>query len=101
MAPVTQRCGPLHRCPSSSSVQRDLASDGAASRWLPGGGSLGSCGAVVHGEEVTVDPLLKRVRMPSSTAVLVGVIFIIGGGGGGVSRSIVSGGNLRSRGGHH
>jgi hypothetical protein len=86
---------------SSSSVQRDLAIGGGASRRLPGGGSLGSWGVAVHGEEETVVQLLKRVRMPSSTAAPVGVVFLVGGYGGGVSRSIVSGGNLRTGGGHH
>jgi hypothetical protein len=59
-APVTQRCGLLHLCLSSSLVQRDLAS--AASWRLPSGGSLVSWGAAVHGEETMVQ-LLKRVRM--------------------------------------
>jgi hypothetical protein len=82
-------------------VQRDVASGGGASRWLPSDGSLGPWGVAVHGEEETVVLMLKRVRIPPSTEAPVGVVFLVGGDGGGVSRSIVSGGNLRCRGGHH
>jgi hypothetical protein len=46
--------------------------------WLPGGGSLGSWGVTVHGEEETVFQLLKRVRMPPSMAAPVGVVFLVG-----------------------
>ena len=44
--------------------------------------------------------LLKRVRMPTSTAAPEGVVFLVGGEGGGVPRSIVSGRNLRFGGGY-
>jgi hypothetical protein len=67
-----QRCGLLHLWLSSSSVQRDLASGGAASRRNPSGGSLGSWAAVVHGEEEM--KFLKRVLVELSTAVPVGVV---------------------------
>jgi hypothetical protein len=87
--------------PDFMSVQRDLAYGGAASRRLPDGGSLTSWGAAVHGEEGMVVQLLKRVRMPSSIAAPVGVIFLVRGNGGGVSRFVVSRGNLRSGGCYH
>jgi hypothetical protein len=64
MVPVTQRCGLLH----------------LFSRRLPGGGSLGSWGAAVHGEEETVVQLLKLVklvRMPSLTAASMGVVSLL------------------------
>jgi hypothetical protein len=86
---------PLHLWLSSSSVQRDLTSGGVGSRWLPSGGSLGSWGAVVHGEEEIVVQLLSRVRMPPSTVVPVSVVFLVGGNDGSVYRSILFMGNLR------
>jgi len=101
MAPVTQRGGLLRCWLSSSTVRRDPVGGGAASRRLPGGRVLGPWGVAVHAEEETVVQLVKRVRMSPSTAALVGVVFLVGGVGGDVSRSIDSGGNLRSRGCHH
>jgi hypothetical protein len=86
---------------SLSSVQRDLANGGVALRRLLGGGSLGSWGAAVYGEEETVVQLLKWVMMPSLIVAPVGVVFLIGGESGGISGSIVSTRNLIFVGGHH
>jgi hypothetical protein len=67
---------------SSSSVQRDPVGGGVASRRFPDGGLFGPWGVAVHGEEETVVQLVKRVRMPPSAVVFVGVVFVIGGDGG-------------------
>jgi hypothetical protein len=74
---------------------------GAASRWLPDDRLLGPWGVPVHGEDKTVDQLVKRVRMPPSVVSPMGVIVLVGDDGVGVSRSIDSRGNIRSEGGHH
>jgi hypothetical protein len=43
-------------------------------------------GVAVHSEEEMVDQQMKWVRMPSSAAAPVGVVFLVGGVGGDVSR---------------
>jgi hypothetical protein len=100
MSPITHQSGLIHFLVSSSSTQRDLTSGAAASRWLPGGGSLGLW---VNAEEETMVQLLKRVRMPSSMMVQVRVNSSLEAmlGGGGVSPSIVSEKNLKSGVRHH
>jgi hypothetical protein len=63
MAPDTQRGGLLRRLMSSSSVQMNPISGGAASWRFAGGRLLGPWGVAVHGEEETVVQLMKRVRV--------------------------------------
>jgi hypothetical protein len=44
---------------------------------------LGPWGVAAHGEEERVVRLVRRVRMPPSASVPVGVVVLVGGDGGG------------------
>jgi hypothetical protein len=97
MTPAMQRGGLLRCLVSSSSVQMDPISGGAASWRFPGGGLLGPWGVAAHGEEETVVQLMKRVRMPSSKVAPAGVVVLVGGDGGVSLAPLISGETLDLR----